>query len=89
MSTQAIALQIVNPMGLHARPAAQLARLAAGANGRVWIHKDAEKVNAASLLDILTLTCTHGTEITISVDEPADLKTLEQMAALIRSGFGE
>jgi phosphotransferase system HPr-like phosphotransfer protein len=45
--------------------------------------------NAGSLLDILTLNCPEGTEITITIDDEADRNILTRIEALIRSGFGE
>ncbi len=86
---QARTLLIVNDLGLHARSAAQLAKLAQEAGGGVWIMKNGNTADARSMLDILTLACPKGTEITISIDDKADVNTLERMAALIRSGFGE
>ncbi|GAB6907723.1 Phosphotransferase system, phosphocarrier protein HPr [Desulfosarcina cetonica] len=88
-AAQTITLRIVNALGLHARSAAQLAKLAAQAKGGVWIDKNGNRADATSLLDILTLACPQGTEVTVSIDDEADMETLEQMAALIRSGFGE
>ncbi|MBC2744792.1 MAG: HPr family phosphocarrier protein [Desulfosarcina sp.] len=86
---QSITLRIVNDLGLHARSAAKLAKLAGEASGGVWILKNGNTADATSMLDILTLTCPKGTEITVSIDDEADMNTLERIAALIRSGFGE
>ncbi|MFO7713763.1 HPr family phosphocarrier protein [Desulfosarcina sp.] len=86
---RSITLKIVNDLGLHARSAAKLAKLAAEAKGGVWIMKNGNTADATSLLDILTLACPKGTEITVSIDDHKDLDTLEHIAALIRSGFGE
>jgi phosphocarrier protein len=88
-SVQSRTLRIVNDLGLHARSAAMLAKLAAGARGGVWIMKNSHTADAASLLDILTLACPKGTEITVGIDDENDLEILERIAALIRSGFGE
>jgi phosphocarrier protein len=82
-------LRIVNDLGLHARSAAKLAKLAGEAKGGVWIMKNGTTADATSMLDILTLACPAGTEITVGIDDVADLNTLERIAALIRSGFGE
>jgi phosphocarrier protein len=41
------------------------------------------------MLDIMTLACPKGTEITIRIEDEADVETLERIDALIRSGFGE
>lgn len=89
MPARSITLEIVNPLGLHARPAAQLAKLAGQAKGGVWIRKADETANAASMLDMLMLACAKGTEITLSIEDAADLDALEQMAELVRCGFGE
>jgi phosphocarrier protein HPr len=82
-------LRIVNDLGLHARSAAQLAKLAAEATGGVWIMKNGDLADATSVLDILTLACPKGCKITVSIDDEADINTLERIEALIRSGFGE
>lgn len=82
-------LQIVNDLGLHARSAAKLAKLAGEAGGGVWIRRGADTADARSILDIMTLVCPKGTQITVSIDDEADIQTLERIAALIRSGFGE
>lgn len=82
-------LTIVNELGLHARSAAQLAKLATEAKGCVWIGKDGDLADAASMLDIMALNCPKGTQVSVSIDDEADLTILERICALIRSGFGE
>lgn len=87
--TKSRTLLIVNELGLHARSAAKLAELAEAAGGGVWIMKNGNTADATSMLDIMTLACPKGTEVTVSIDEEADMDILERMVALIRSGFGE
>lgn len=82
-------LRIVNDLGLHARSAAKLAKLAGEASGGVWLIKNGDTADATSLLDILTLNCPKGTTVTVTIDDDADRSTLERIEALIRSGFGE
>jgi phosphotransferase system HPr (HPr) family protein len=55
----------------------------------VWLLKNGNTADATSMLDILSLACPKGTKITISIDDAVDMDTLERIAALIRSGFGE
>lgn len=86
---QSRTLRIVNELGLHARSAAKLAKLAGEASGGVWIMKNGHTADATSMLDILTLVCPKDAEITVSIDDETDRNTLERIAALIRSGFGE
>ena len=88
-TAQSRTLRIVNELGLHARSAAKLAKLAGEASGGVWIMKNGHTADATSMLDILTLACSAGTQITISIDDEADVNTLERIVALVRSGFGE
>lgn len=84
-----IRLQIVNQLGLHARSAARLAKLASDARGRVWVTKETQTADATSIIDILALACPKGTEISVSIEDEADLNTLARIAELVRSGFGE
>lgn len=86
---QSITLRIINALGLHARSAAKLAKLAGEAQGSVWITKNGNTADASSLLDILTLDCPQGTTITITIDDEVDQDVLKRIEALIRSGFGE
>jgi phosphocarrier protein HPr len=82
-------LRIVNDLGLHARSAAQLAKVAAEAAGGVWIMKNGATADATSMLDVLTLACPKGSTITVSIENDADIKTLDRIEALVRRGFGE
>jgi phosphocarrier protein HPr len=80
---------IINELGLHARAAARIAELAVKAQGAVWIIRDGEKVDATSIIDILTLGCPKGTEITFSADNESDLEILNDIVTLAEKGFGE
>ena len=80
---------IINELGLHARSAAQIAKLAQLASGPVGIAKGDQKADAASIVDILTLACEKGTTITIWVEHKTDLQILANIAKLVESGFGE
>ena len=82
-------VQIVNDLGMHARSAAKLAKLAEAARGGVWIKKSGHTADASSVLDILSLSCPKGSDVTVSIDDELDMETLERIVALIRSGFGE
>jgi len=82
-------LVIPNELGLHARAAAKVVRLAEKAQGPVYVCKDGEEVDASSLLDIIGLYCPRGTEVTVRITDPADMELLNQIAALIKRGFGE
>lgn len=82
-------LIIVNELGLHARSAAKLAKMAQQADKGVWLQLDNHRVDAKQVLDILTLGAGQGDHITIGIEGPEDTATLEQIVALINAGFGE
>ncbi len=80
---------IVNELGLHARSAAKIAKLAQEARSNVWIKMGDEAADATSILDILTLGCAKGSQITVVVDDPIDRSVLERIVKLVENGFGE
>lgn len=80
---------IVNPNGLHARPAAQVAHLAGGFNSTITITHDGETVDAASTMALASLGTTGGDEVTISASGSDAAEAVAELKALIESGFGE
>lgn len=80
---------ISNELGLHARAAARIAKLAEGARSGVYIVKDGEEVDATSIVDIIALYCPYGVEVTVKITDPGDVKVLNGIAKLIETGFGE
>jgi len=82
-------LKIPNELGLHARAAASIARLAEEAQSTVLIEKDGQRVDVTNILDVMALYCPYGTELTVEITDPADLDVLNKICRLIESGFGE
>lgn len=80
---------VINELGLHARSAAKIAEIAKKANYNVWIIKDKKRVDASSILDILTLECTKGSKVTLKIDDQSDLDILNDTAKQFEIGFGE
>ncbi|MEJ2659913.1 MAG: HPr family phosphocarrier protein [Desulfobacteraceae bacterium] len=80
---------IVNELGLHARSAAKLAKLAQQAAGAVWLQAGSERIDAKQILDILTLAAARGDRVQIGIETPADLAVLDLIEALFADGFGE
>jgi phosphocarrier protein HPr len=80
---------IINALGLHARSATQIAKRAQNSKSKIWIIKDGAKADASSILDILTLACEQGSEITIKIDDQSDNDILDDLVKLVESGFGE
>jgi phosphocarrier protein HPr len=80
---------IVNDLGLHARPAAKIAQIARNAAATVWVIRGPERVDASSIMELLTLACEKGTTLTFTAADPADRHILEALVRLVESGFEE
>ena len=80
---------VSNELGLHARSAAKIAKLAGRSKSSVWIQKGGTQADASSILDILTLECEKGTEITVGIENKSDSDILEAIVELVEGGFGE
>ena len=80
---------IVNELGLHARSAAKIAKLAQIAKSTIWLIKDNKKADSSSIIDILTLACAKGSKIMLTVDNKSDIHILNEITALIERGFEE
>ena len=80
---------ITNPLGLHARSAAKIAKLVEKARSKVWIVKDKDKADASRIIDILSLGGIKDSKLTLLIDDPSDIDILNDLAQLIENGFGE
>ena len=80
---------VVNKLGLHARPSAQLVSVTARFDSEVFITKDGLCVNAKSIMGVMMLAAEKGSELTIEVDGPDELEAIEAILELIASGFTE
>lgn len=80
---------IVNELGLHARAAAKLAKLAQKASGRVWLAFGSEQIDAKQVIDILTLAAAKGDAVRIGIEAAADKTILTRITELFAGGFGE
>ncbi len=76
-----------NSHGLHARPANQLARLANRFESQIEITKERVTVDAKSILDILTLAATQGSELLIQATGPDAEAAVMAFAELLESNF--
>lgn len=80
---------VTNQLGIHARVAAQIVKVASQFKSDVWISKSGNKVNGKSILDVMTLACPHGGKLQISVCGPDAPDALSALAVLFQTKFGE
>jgi phosphocarrier protein HPr len=85
-------LVISNRLGMHARAAARLVRLANGFSSDIQLARSEalhRTVNAKSIFSVLLLAATQGTMIEIIVEGPDEAEAIESLSRLIEENFGE
>jgi phosphocarrier protein len=82
-------LRITNRLGLHARAAARFVHTASRFRSRVSAARDGRTMDGKSILGILLLAASQGTEIELTVDGPDEAEALDALTALVEGGFGE
>lgn len=80
---------VINQVGLHARPATFLIQKANEYKCSLWIEKEERRVNAKSLLGVLSLGIAKGTEINIIGDGVDEQEAVDALCSLIDSDFAE
>ena len=80
---------IKNSVGLHARPATFFIQKANSYRSSIWVEKEERKVNAKSLLGVLSLGIVKGTPITLIADGPDEKEAVEALYKMISSDFSE
>lgn len=82
-------VMVQNQVGLHARPATFFIQKANEFRSSIWIEKEERRVNAKSLLGILSLGIIGGTQIKIIADGADEQAAVNALVELIESGFSE
>ena len=78
-----------NQVGLHARPATFFIQKANEFKSTIWVEKEERRVNAKSLLGVLSLGIVGGMDIKIIADGPDENNAVESLVELVKSGFAE
>jgi phosphocarrier protein HPr len=81
--------QIVNQLGLHARPAAQIVKTASAFKSEIEIVKDGMAVNGKSIMGVMMLAAECGSMIMFRANGEDEAAAVEALAALVGRGFGE
>ena len=84
-------IKICNPLGLHARAAAQLVRLASGFKSKIKLRRTDNHVvaDAKSILSVLTLAASKGVELKLEVEGKDESEAMQAIEEIFRKGFGE
>lgn len=81
--------QIVNKLGLHARPAARLVQTANRFQAEITLQKDGQHANAKSIMGVLMLAAPLGTDLNVVAYGDDAEEAVRAIGELISDGFGE
>jgi len=82
-------VQIVNKAGLHARPAAEIVKLAAKYSSDITVIRDELEVNGKSIMGVMMLAAECGSTLQLKAEGPDAKEALDALERLIESKFGE
>lgn len=78
---------ITNAIGLHARPATFFIQKANSYQSTVWVEKEDRRVNAKSLLGVLSLGIAQGMTVKLIAEGQDEVEAMEGIVALVENGF--
>ncbi len=76
-------VEILNPLGLHARPAAEFVKTVRQFHSKVFIHHGTEVISAGSILELLGADLSVGTQLTLEAEGPDAEAALARLRALL------
>ena len=82
-------VMVQNQVGLHARPATFFIQKENEFKSSIWVEKEERRVNAKSLLGVLSLGIVGGTPIRVIADGSDEQEAVESLVKLVESGFTE
>jgi phosphocarrier protein len=82
-------IKVLNRAGIHARPAALLVQMTKDFKSHIYFEKENEKINAKSIMGIITLGAGFGTELKISAEGEDEQEAVAAVVRLIESKFEE
>lgn len=82
-------IEVINLLGLHARAAARFVRTASRFQSKITITKEGTTIDGKSILGILFLAASAGSQITISAIGDDESEAVDALTSLVAGGFGE
>jgi phosphocarrier protein len=82
-------ITIINKLGLHARASAKLVATASRFGAKIDISRNGKTVNGKSIMGVMMLAASKGTDIKITTDGEDEVKAMEAIEALVKDRFGE
>lgn len=82
-------IEITNPTGLHARPAALFVETAGKFTSNIWLKCGDRRVNAKSIMGLISLAISKGTVVTIGAEGEDEEQAVSELVDLVTSSIGE
>lgn len=82
-------VEIINKLGMHARAAAQFVQLASNFASHIEIEKDQQRVNGKSIMGVMMLAASQGSEVILHADGEDESESIERLEELINNRFNE
>jgi phosphocarrier protein HPr len=82
-------VRIINPTGLHARPASVFVKAANGFKSDVAVISGDKRINAKSIVKVMSTALKQGTDIVIEASGEDETEAVRALVDLVKSGFGE
>lgn len=82
-------ITIINRLGLHARAAAKFITEAGQYSSRVLLARNSDPVNGKSIMEVMMLAASQGTELTLTTEGDDEVEAAEALERLINDRFGE
>jgi phosphocarrier protein len=81
--------ELKNKLGMHARPAANLVKVAQKFKSDIYLEYNGQTVNGKSILGLLTMACPYKGKLTVRIEGPDEAEAMQALGALIENKFGE
>ena len=82
-------VQILNKNGLHARPAAEIVKIAAKYSSEITLARDGTEVNGKSIMGVMMLAAECGCSVVVRASGDDEADAVDALAKLVAEGFGE
>ncbi len=82
-------LMVINDLGIHARPAQHIVKLAAKHQAELWLEKDGNRINGKSIMGVLLLAAECGAPVTVETEGADEQALMDGLRELFAAGFHE
>ena len=82
-------IEIVNRLGMHARPSAMFVRVSSRFRCEIWVSKGDDEINGKSIMGLMMLAAGQGSKLRIRAEGPDAAEAIQEIEKLIESRFSE